>query len=619
MPAVDFLKDARRRRVEHVDLFCRKRRRKIAILLGTTTVGLAVVLCCAVRAQRDPRAAEPPARLRRPVAAAFVDGGRNLCVANQRSGTVSLVEVRQGRVLEEVRVGKHLTDLAVVPDRKHILVVDDKRHELIVLSFDGTHLSVHTRLAVAPYPASVAVLADGKRASIASLWSRRMQIVDLTSLSTASPTLRILHNIRLPFAPRNQCVLPGTSRIVVADAFGGHLALVDAATGRLETMHETPWHNLRGLAVSGDGQRLLIAHQLLDQQTPVLEEKIWRGLLLTNEVANIPLNELRETRTHLDKPGDSISLKGSGQGAGDPAGIAVLDREHFAVALAGVNEVALVSADGEVVHRVLVGRRPTAVVAGAPGQPAVVLNTLDDSLSLVDPRDGFVRRTIDLGRQPALSSADRGELLFFDAHLSRDGWFSCHSCHTDGHTNGLLADTLGDGSHGTPKRTLTLRGTALTDPWAWNGSLKYLQDQIEKSLTDTMHAPSFSGEQINDLLSFLHTLPPPPPRELVKKDKADRETVERGRLLFERRGCIRCHIAPLTYSSHDVHDVGFADEHGLRKFNAPSLRGVGQGERFLHDNRAATLEEVFTKYRHKVGPGLTPEERDDLLRFLRSL
>jgi len=130
-------------------------------------------------------------------------------------------------------------------------------------------------------------------------------------------------------------------------------------------------------------------------------------------------------------------------------------------------------------------------------------------------------------------------MIFFDARLSRDGWFSCHSCHTDGHSNGLLADTLGDGTYGTPKRTLTLRGTALTDPWAWNGSMKYLQDQIEKSLTDTMHAPSFSGEQINDLLSFLHTLPPPPPREPVHEDKADRDRVERGRMLFEQRGCVR--------------------------------------------------------------------------------
>lgn len=591
-----------------------------AVCFGLVAAWLATSACYLAFAARG--AAEPKqrtVRLRRPVAAAFVDNGRTLCVANKRSGSVALVDVEKGRVRQEKTVGKHLNDLAVLSDRKHVLTVDDQQHELIALSFDGTRLSIRTRLSVAPYPVSVAVLADGKRAIVASLWSWRVQVVDLTPLATATPVLRILHSIRLPFAPRNQCVLPGSSQVVVADAFGGQLALVDADAGRLTAVHQTKGHNLRGLAVSADGRKLLIAHQVLDQQAPVLEEKIWRGLLMANVVSRIPLSALRQAGTDLDKIAESISLKGDGQGAGDPAGIAVLDREEFAVALAGVNDVALVRADDDLIRRVLVGRRPTAIVPGAPGQPAVVLNTFDDSLSVVDPRRGLVLRTIALGRQPALSSADRGELLFFDAHLSRDGWFSCHSCHTDGHSNGLLADTLSDGSHGTPKRILTLRGTALTDPWAWNGSMKYLQDQIEKSLSDTMHAPSISGEQINDLLSFLHTLPPPPPLEPVSSDKADREKIARGRQLFHERGCVRCHIPPLTYSSHDLHDVGFADENGLRRFNAPSLRGVAQNQRFLHDNRAATLEEVFRKYRHKVGRGMSAEQRDDLLRFLRSL
>jgi hypothetical protein len=40
---------------------------------------------------------------------------------------------------------------------------------------------------------------------------------------------------------------------------------------------------------------------------------------------------------------------------------------------------------------------------------------------------------------------------------------------------------------------------------------------------------------------------------------------------------------------------------------------------FLHDNGAATLEEVFTKHRHKVGAGISADELADLLRFLRSL
>jgi cytochrome c peroxidase len=249
----------------------------------------------------------------------------------------------------------------------------------------------------------------------------------------------------------------------------------------------------------------------------------------------------------------------------------------------------------------------------------VAVNTFDDSLSLLDPQQGVVRRTVALGPHPKLTFQDRGELLFYDARLGRDGWLSCHSCHTDGHTNGRLADTLGDNTFGTPKRTLTLLNTRMTDPWGWNGGTKYLQDQVEKSLKETMHAPAVAAEQVTDLVSFLHTLPPPPPLEPVTEDPADRAQVERGRRAFEERGCVRCHIPPLTYSSNGVHDVGFADERGLRAFNPPSLRGVGQGYRFLHDNRAATLEEVFTRYRHKVGADIPAEELADLLRFLRSL
>jgi len=585
-------------------------------------VTLAVSLVCAVLADRGSTASPAQALwLRHPVAAAFLDEHGTLCVANQRSGTVSLVDVPRRQIRAEMTVGKHLTDLAVLPDRTHILVVDDERHELVALSFDGARLSVRARLTVAPYPASIAVQPDGQRATVASLWSRRVQVVDLTPLSSVSGSapLRILHTIRLPFAPRNQCVLPSSSQVVVADAFGGRLALVDAAEGRLLLVHELKGHNLRGLAVSGDGKQLLIAHQVLDQQAPAMEEKVWRGLLMTNVVRTIPLAELRKPAANLDSVGEVIPLRGNGQGAGDPAGLAVLDAEQFAVALAGVNDVALADVDGEYVRRLSVGRRPTAIIPAAAGQPFVVLNTFDDSLSVVDPQRGLVTATISLGRQPVLGPAERGELLFFDAHLSRDGWFSCHSCHTDGHTNGLLADTLGDGTYGTPKRTLSLRGTALSDPWAWDGGMKYLQDQIDKSLHDTMHAPTVSGEQVHDLLTYLHTLPPPPPLEPVTEDKEDRQQVERGRRFFQERGCVRCHIPPLTYSSIGTHDVGFADEAGLRKFNAPSLRGVGQGRRFLHDNRAATLEEVFTKYHHKVGANTSAEELADLLRFLRSL
>src|SRR5947209_10436972 len=59
---------------------------------------------------------QPPtvAQLRRPVAAAFLADGHTLCVANERSGTLSLVDVRRWTLAGELSVGQHLTSLATL-------------------------------------------------------------------------------------------------------------------------------------------------------------------------------------------------------------------------------------------------------------------------------------------------------------------------------------------------------------------------------------------------------------------------------------------------------------------------------------------------------------------------
>ena len=88
---------------------------------------------------------------------------------------------------------------------------------------------------------------------------------------------------------------------------------------------------------------------------------------------------------------------------------------------------------------------------------------------------------------------------------------SCHSCHTDGHTNNLLSDTLGDGSYGAPKRVPSLLGVAATGPWTWTGSIPRLEDQIRKSIVTTMHGTKPTDEQVADLAAYLSSLAPPSP------------------------------------------------------------------------------------------------------------
>ena len=99
---------------------------------------------------------------------------------------------------------------------------------------------------------------------------------------------------------------------------------------------------------------------------------------------------------------------------------------------------------------------------------------------------------------------------------------------------------------------------------------------------------------------------------------AGAEAVRRGREVFDRQSCGSCH-APPAYTSVGTYDVGLRDETGNTHFNPPSLRGVGRGGPYFHDNRVATLEEVFAPGRHQLRGELSKRELADLLAFLRSL
>ena len=62
---------------------------------------------------------------------------------------------------------------ATVPGHDWVLATDEAAGELIAVAC-GKQLEVAWRVPVSGYPVSVAVSADGRRAVVASLWSRRL-------------------------------------------------------------------------------------------------------------------------------------------------------------------------------------------------------------------------------------------------------------------------------------------------------------------------------------------------------------------------------------------------------------------------------------------------------------
>ena len=554
------------------------------------------------------------ARLRQPVALATSPDGDRLFAANRRSGSLSVIDARRGEVIFEVDAARGLADLAPWPDG-HLLAVDREGDALLVLKVGEGSVSIEARLPVAQDPASVLVAPDGSGCVVASTASHRLSVITLAVDRENRVALRLARTIGLPFAPRLLAWAEPGSSLVAADAYGGRIAVVDPSREVADSIRSIPAHNIRGLARSPDGRSLVVAHQTLNRLARTSFEDVHWGSLLGNHLRLLRMDAVLDPEADLLKGSRLVDLGRTGRGAGDPGAVAFDRRGRMVVALAGVHEVALIpDSTSYDASRVAVGRNPSAVLPSPDGTVVYVADSLDDAITVVDASTGARLKDIPLGPRPDLGPVGRGERLFADARLSHDGWMSCQSCHTDGLTNGLSVDTLSDGGFGAPKRVTPLLGVGSTGPWTWLGTTDRLEDQVRKSIETTMRGRNPSPSDVEDLTAYLRSLEAP--RPLAGPDDAD--AAGRGREVFRSRKCAECH-APPEYTARGTFDVGLPDEVGHRKFNPPSLRGVGDRTPYFHDGRAASLPDVFLKHRHPRESGWSTTEVDDLVAFLKTL
>ncbi|OAI56222.1 hypothetical protein AYO47_09215, partial [Planctomyces sp. SCGC AG-212-M04] len=417
------------------------------------------------------------------------------------------------------------------------------------------------------------------------------------------------------FAPRMQLLVDDT-HVLVADAFGGRLALVDLKERSIKGLKPLRGGNIRGVALSRDCEKIVFAHSSQNALAHTDFNDIHWGMLTNNVLTEMPLAGLIE-QNYQDRDVHVRQVGQPGFGAADLAGLAVLPNGNWAVLSSGTGDLSILEMPAGLSERIEVGERPLKLVLDENGT-AYVLNHLSDSVSVVDLAQGKVVDTISLGPMPESTPASRGERLFFSAKLSHDQWLSCHSCHVDGHTTGGLADTHSDGTFGTPKKILSLLGTRDANPWGWNGGFRDLHEQVEQSITSSMQGPKPTLEQVSDITAYLHTLKAAPP-VVVAPTAEQKELIAKGREVFERQGCSKCHVPSLTFTTDAVFDVGLEDEEGLSKFNPPSLRGVSQRTSFLHDGRAKSLRGVFEEHSHPTAMGLEPKDLNALVEYLRSI
>ena len=561
---------------------------------------------------------------RRPVALEIHGPSNQLFVLNQRAATVSVLDMEQQIVTGEIAVGGVPSDMERIAATDLIAIANEANHVISLYTVSqNTLVHVHD-IPSCRHPIQLKYDARTSLLYVAGLWSRQLAVLQINK--TEPQQSKLIQLVDLSFAPRKMVIDRAGDRMIIGDAYGGTLGIADisdASRGRISIIGQRtfPGHNVRGLELNASGEMLIIAHQMLNELAHTVRNDVHWGLLMSNDLRWLRLENVFKGGEEMYTGAHMHPLGEAGSATGDPTGMAITKDGTVVVILGGVGEIAYGQEDDFSLQRIKVGLRPMDIVVTS--DKIYVANMLSDSISVVSLKDQQSTQ-IPLGPQAKWTDVDRGERLFFNAKLSHDGWMSCHSCHTDGHTNGLLNDNFSDTSFGAPKRVLTLLGKANTAPFAWNGKAADLQTQIKNSLTLTMQMDEPpSDNQLQELAAFLKTLPTPPSIDEARK-QVDKEAIARGQKVFNQADCRQCH-APPAFTVTGLFDVGLSDSEGNQEFNPPTLLGVGQRTHFFHNNTAKTLSDVFLKHKHPVGPQaqdaelLTPQQVADLVQFLRSL
>jgi CxxC motif-containing protein (DUF1111 family) len=144
-------------------------------------------------------------------------------------------------------------------------------------------------------------------------------------------------------------------------------------------------------------------------------------------------------------------------------------------------------------------------------------------------------------------------------------------------------------------------------------------------------SPDLVTPKLEDLLAYQLSLKTPEP----PRGSFDRQAANRGRRLFRNEaGCASCHQGPTftdvlngpnrtTPLLHDPNEIGTEPDYAARSatggYRTTPLRGLWQHPPYFHDGSARDLPAVVEHYDQRFGLSLTPEQKSDLVEYLKSL
>ena len=218
---------------------------------------------------------------------------------------------------------------------------------------------------------------------------------------------------------------------------------------------------------------------------------------------------------------------------------------------------------------------------------------------------------------------------------------TCFDCHVNGHTTGQfhLNPDMRPEERRLRLDTTSLRGVFNQQIHASKRSLRSVEDftEFEQRTAyfngDEIHAIK-KGMNILDRIQVSHMaqmqnmldFPPAPKLDPVTgrldPSKANESELRGEKIFFGKGQCSGCHPAPfyLDNQMHDLHLERFLkNEPGDGPIKSFTLRGIKDSPPYMHDGRCFTLEDTVEFFNIVLQLRLAPQEKHDLVAFMRQL
>ncbi len=581
------------------------------------------------------------------------DGG-TLYVVAQEANALLLVDIDSEKVLDKIALGERPHSVVLKKDGKTAFVSNqwaDNIYEINLLQ-----AKVVDTLHAGSGPAGLVLSHDEGFLIVVDSYSSEVSFIDLQSGTETRRLMAGNNPVQADISPKGDLLYVSSRRTLPKPYLTPpvtEMTVIDV--GRQRVRERKIFENayiMENVEFTPSGD--LVLATLIRPKNLIPAIQVEKGWMMTHGIGIIETgNEGRMVQLLTDEPNAyysdpfDIVISPDGQKAfishSGVDFISVLDLDSIRTLLATSTQVELDTYSNHlgisnryVMKRIPTGANPKGLVLSPDGKYLYVAERLEDRIAVISTEKLETIKTLDLGGPTRITVARKGRKVFNHSGGTFQHQYACYTCHPDSHEDGLVYNMAGKDMGRNLANVQTLRDIGDIPPYKWNGknSSIYKQDGMRFS-TILTRTEAFDYDELDALVAYIVTGIKNPPNLRYNPDGELTEAQKRGKKIFYRthdnfgneipegNRCVTCHPPPY-FTNLQMADVGtLSDTDDPMLFDSPQLNNIYESAPYLHDGRAATLEEIWTRFNdedeHGVANDMLKDELNDLVEYLKSI